>query len=63
MSDEALIQISRTSRSGGDEDEMQVEFVRGETHIRLGLSLKDFARVVTGEAKVPCKVRRWRVEK
>jgi hypothetical protein len=61
MSDEALIQISRTS-GGRDGEEMQVEIIKGETHIRLGMTLCDFAEMITGSAKTPCTVRRWRIE-
>ena len=60
--DNTYIQISKTS-STEEEDAMQVEILReGEKendHIRLELSLLDYARVLTGEAHVPCKVIRW----
>ena len=56
---EALIQVSRVS-TGGLEDEVQVEVLYGDNHIRVALPLRGYADMVTGEAKVPCQVRRWR---
>ena len=58
---DALIQISRTSR-GGDADEIQVEIIKGETHLRLGLTMEQYANLISGAAHVPCRVVRWRLE-
>ena len=60
--DEALIQLARTSRAG-DEDEMQLNIIRGKTHIRLGMSMTDFAELLTGAAHIPIKIRRWEKRK
>jgi hypothetical protein len=62
MSEEALIQVARTSRSG-DADEVQVELVKGETHIRVALTMEQFGNLMTGSAHVPCRVVRWCLEK
>ena len=61
--DDALIQIARTSKGGDNPDEIQVEIVRGETHIRLGLTMEQYANLITGSAHVPCRTVRWRIGK
>jgi hypothetical protein len=61
MSEEALIQVARTS-TRGDVDEVQVELVKGKTHIRVALTMEQFGNLMTGSAHVPCKVVRWHME-
>ena len=61
MNEEALIQVARTSTSG-DVDEVQVELVKGKSHIRVALTMESFGNLMSGAAHVPCKVVRWRVE-
>lgn len=60
MSDEATIQMSRVTGREGDEDQMEVEVIldEGEKTIRVGMSLADFARALTGDFKVPCRTVR-----
>jgi hypothetical protein len=54
----AFIQCAKTC--GREEDEVQVEFNCGNTHIRIGMTLPNFAEMLMGNAKTPCKIRRWR---
>lgn len=58
--DTVLLQISRTSQAGADGDEVQMEIADTKTgeHIRLAMSLLDYARILTGEAHIPVEVRR-----
>jgi len=56
--EEALIQISEVQID--DVDEIQIEINKGnDAHIRLAIPLEDFARILMGQAKTKCKVRRW----
>lgn len=58
--DTVLLQISRTSRSDSDEVQMEIADAKTGEHIRLAMSLLDYARILTGEAHVPVEVRRYR---
>jgi len=60
MSKDAMIQVARTSRSG-DAEEVQVEIIRGESHIRVALTMEEFGNLMSGAAHVPCRVVRWRI--
>ena len=60
-SDEATLTISKVSTMEGEE--MQVMVVMGGKHIRLAMSLLDYARASTGEAHIPVEVRRNRSKK
>jgi hypothetical protein len=62
MADQTTIKMARTSRAG-DPDEVQVEIVRDRGQeidcIRVGLTMEQFAELITGQARVSCEVRRW----
>ena len=57
--DKVYLQATRVE--GPESDEMQFEIVgNDDEHIRLAMSLRDFTRIITGEAHVPVKVSRYR---
>jgi len=59
MSEEATIQVGKVS-STGEVDEMQVEILLdgGEKILRVAMNMENFARAITGDFKVPCRVTR-----
>ena len=59
MSKDAYIQISRVSISD-EEDQIQVEVIldKGDIHLRLKMSMENFAKTLMGDAKVECQISR-----
>lgn len=56
--DAARIQLARTSGTG-EIDEIQLNLISGDTHVRLAMTLLNFAELMSGSAHVEAKVVRW----
>lgn len=52
-----LAQITRPS--GGDEEEVNIDIINGDSKIRVGITLSDFAETLTTGRKVECRIIRW----
>ena len=57
--DTVLFQISKVQTCEGDIVQAEIVGDDGE-HIRLSMSLHDYARIITGEAHIPVTVSRYR---
>ena len=60
VGDKAILELARVSGAGDEEDEIQVGFIIGETHVRVGVSIKNFGDMLTGKWKTDGVVRRFR---
>jgi hypothetical protein len=54
-----LMQITRVDGGKDDLDEVQLQLIANGHHIRVGIDLDQFTRMVMGEKNIPCTVRRW----
>lgn len=57
-----MLQVNRTS-TAMEHDEVQLELADERIHIRLAMTMEEYARVITGEAHVPVKIVRFFVRK
>ncbi len=59
---DGTVSMFRTATNKG-EDEMVVQLQLGDgVHVQVAMGMVEFARALSGEANVPCEVRRFLID-